>query len=366
MLNGLDQVDWAELDHAFGPAAGLPDQLRGLVSRDEEHRRRSLRALSEHIYHQNTIYEATPGAIPFVLEVLTAPECHEQPQVLSLLTSIATEFDGKWWLPEGLPIARYRAQAASGDDLDEHGHESYARTCLRAYDAVRAGVPVFRELLTREPPVARMAAYALAWFPEDAPESLKALANITGGDDEGVVAATASVAMGLLRGRPTITLDDPRPIARWGAAVALATVDGEEATQDVVDELITTVRALPDNDEVPFLRGNLAGYAGGALRLTGRRHADRTFDALLRRILDVPGGSTFYAVKEALRLAFPAGALPRGTAYPALDDRQRRLVDALACSPGAWLTYSVSFGRLVAEYGLPAGNAAMRDYTSTR
>jgi hypothetical protein len=32
--------------------------------------------------------------IPFVLEVLTAPECDEQPLVLSLLTSIATEFDG--------------------------------------------------------------------------------------------------------------------------------------------------------------------------------------------------------------------------------------------------------------------------------
>ena len=366
MLNGLDQVDWARLTHAFGPAADLPDQLRGLVSRDEEHRRRSFRALSEHIYHQNTIYEVTPCAIPFVLEVLAAPECDEQPRLLSLLTSIATEFDGKWWLPEGLPITRYRAQAADGDDLDEHGHQSYARICLRAYDAVRAGVPGFRELLTWEPPVARMAAYALGWFPEDAPESLKALADITAGDDEGVVAATASVAMGLLGGRPTITLDDPRPIARWGAAVALGTVDGPEATQDVVDELITAVGTLPDNDEVPFLRGNLAGYAGGVLRLTGQRHANRTFDALLRRIIDVPGGSAFYAVKEALRLAFPAGALLQGTAYPALDDRQRRLVNALACSPGTWLIYSVSFARLVAEYGLPHSHEAMRDYTSTR
>ncbi|SFR25028.1 hypothetical protein SAMN04488564_108193 [Lentzea waywayandensis] len=395
MLNGLDQVGWDRLTHAYGPADDVPDQIRDLVSPDEDRRQKALWELSGNIYHQGTIYEATAYAVPFLLEVLTAPECDEQPQLLSLLCSIVTGFD-EMWLPGGLPVADHRARAAGGEavlaaaprpgddgfDEDEADYEyveglsdedrgrMFAHIWVRAYDAVRAGVPVFRALLTWEPPVACMAAYTLAWFPEDAPESLRALANLTEGDDEGVVAATAAVATGLLGGRPAITLDDPRPIARWGAAIALATVDGPDATDDVVDELISAAAgALPDSDRVPFLDGNLAAYAGGALRLTGDRHAARTFDALLERVPSVSGTSAFHVVKEALHLAFPAGALPAGTGYPSLDDRQRRLVDALAGSPGTWLIDGRNFGNfgmLVREYGLPASSDALRDYATTR
>lgn len=395
MLNGLDQVDWARLTHAYGPADDVPGLIRKLVSPDAALRRKALRKLNGTIYHQGTIYEATACAVPFLLEVLTAPECDEQPQLLSLLTSIVTGFD-EMWLPAGLPIAEHREAAVGGEailaaaprpgdddfDEDEGDYEyvsglpdedqarMYAYLWVRAYDAVRAGVPLFRELLTWEPPVQCMAAYALAWFPEEAPESLLALANITEGDPEGVVAATASVSMGLLGGRPVITLDDPRPVARWGAAIALATVDGPDTGQDVVDELIAVAAgSIGDSDRVPFLEGNVAAYAGRALRLTGDGHGGRTFDALLARIPSVSGTSAFHVVKEALRLAFPSGALPSGTGYPSLDDRQRHLVDALAASPATWLIDGRKFGNfsmLVGEYGLPASNDALRAYAGTR
>lgn len=393
MLNGLDQVDWARLTHAYGPADDVPDQIRDLVSPDGERRRKALWALNGNIYHQGTVYEATAHAVPFLLEVLTAPECDEQPQLLELLSGIVTGFD-EMWLPEGLPIADHRAQAEGGeavlaaaprpgdDDFDEDEADSeyveglsdddqrrmFAHVWVRAYDAVRAGVPLFRDLLTREPPVACMAAYTLAWFPEDAEESVRALATVTEGDDEGVVVATASVATGLLGGRPTTTLDDPRPLVRWGAAIALATLDGPDASQDVVDELISAC-ALPGNDRVPFLGGNLAAYAGSVLRLTGDRHAARTFDALLEHIPSSTGSNAFHVVKEALRLAFPSGALPESTGYPLLDDRQRRLVDVLVASPDAWLLNGRSFGNfsaLLSEYRLPGSRDALEDYTSPR
>lgn len=79
--------------------------------------------------------------------------------------------------------------------------------------------------------------------------------------------------------------------------------------------------------------------------------------------------SAFHVVKAALRLAFPSGALPAGTGYPSLDDRQSRLVDALAGSPATWLIDGRNFGNfsmLVGEYGLPATNDALRDYAGTR
>ena len=393
MLNGLDQVNWTRLTHAYGPADDVPELIRKLVSPDAALRRKALRELNGNIYHQGTVYEATAYAVPFLLEVLTAPECDEQPQLLSLLSAVVTGFD-EMWLPAGLPVADHRAAAVGGEavlaaaprpgdddfDEDEADYEyvenlsaedqgrMFAHIWVRAYDAVRAGVPLFRELLSWEPPVQCMAAYTLAWFPEDAQESLRALANVTEGDDEGVVAATASVAMGLLGGRPAITLDDPRPIARWGAAIALATVDGPAAPVDAVDELIAAAAgSLPDNTRMPFLEGNLAAYAASALRLTGDQHSGRTFDALLARIPSVSGSSAFHVVKEALHLAFPEGALQNGTGYAALDDRQRRLVDVLVASPDAWLINGRSFGNfsaLVGEYRLPVSHDALRDYTA--
>lgn len=388
MLDGLDQVDWARLTHAYGSAEDVPDQLRDLVSPEEARRKKALRELYGNIYHQGTVYEATAYAVPFLLEVLTAPECDEQPQILDLLTSIVTSYD-ELWLPGGLRVAENRGTAEGGDAvlaaaphpededdedffdyLDDLPQDDQARLLahfwVTAYDAVRAGVPLFRELLTSDPPTRCMAAYALAWFPEEAPESLRALASVTEGDQEGVVAATASIAMGLLGGRPTSTLDDPRPLVRWGAAIALANVDGPKASQDVVDELIAVAAgSIPDNWRVPYLEGNLAGYAALALRQVGDQHADRTFDAMLARIPAVSGSSAFIIVKEALRLAFPARPIPAGTGYAALDDRQRRLVDALAGSPDTWLIDGrqyLNFSNLVGGYGLPADHAGMRDY----
>ncbi|MGI5506521.1 hypothetical protein [Lentzea sp. CA-135723] len=372
MLTGLDRVDWARLSHAYGPADDVPDQLRDLVSPDERLRRKALSGMYGNLYHQGTIYEATAAAVPFLVQALTAPECAEQPQLLALLSGIVTGYDGMW-LPEGIPVARHRAQAVGGDallaaaphpgdddydedeadlayvgDLDEEDqHRLYLHIWVRVYDAVRAGVPVFRELLTREPPVARMAAYTLAWFPEDAAGSLPALAEVTGGED-GVLAATASVATGLLGGRPTVALDDPRPLARWGAAIALASAD----------DLITAT-ALPADDRIPFLNGDLAAYAARVLRLAGERDADRTFDTILSRIPTVSGYSALHVVGEALHLAFPDGP----------GERRRRLLDALADSPGTWLIEGrnfASFMNLMDRHGLPTSPAALRDYTSTR
>ncbi|WP_394617423.1 hypothetical protein JNUCC0626_48880 [Lentzea sp. JNUCC 0626] len=373
MLTGLDQVDWARLSHAYGPADDVPAQLRDLVSPDEAVRRKALSGMYANLYHQGTIYEATAAAVPFVLQALTDPVCDEQPQLLDLLSGIVTGHDSMW-LPAGIPVARHRAQAVGGDallaaaphpgdedydedeadlayveDLDEEDQNRlYAHIWVRVYDAVRAGVPLFRDLLTWEPPVACMAAYTLAWFPEDAAESLPALAKVTGGDEEGVVAATASVAMGLLGGRPAVTLDDPRPIARWGAAIALASVD----------DLIAAT-ALPKSDRVPFLDGDLATCAARSLRLAGERDADRTFDKILARIPTISGYSALHVVGEALRLAFPDGP----------SERQRRLLDALAGSPGTWLIEGrtfASFTNLMDRHGLPTSPAALRDYTSTR
>jgi hypothetical protein len=273
----------------------VPDQIRDLRSGDPERRTAARWNLSGNIYHQGSRYEATAYAVPFLLEVLAMPDTADRHELLGLLASITLGADEEW-LPAGLPIAEHRARAAGGaelvaagphpgdDDFDEDEGDSeyiesltaeqqqayFGHVTVAAYDAVRAGVPLFRELLNDpDPSVRSQAAYLLAWFPEEAEVSLAALT--VADDPEDVVRATTLVACGLLGAAPgPAALHDPHDLVRWGAAIAAGTVDGAQAAPAVVAELIKWVGSPIDADpRIPFLAGNLSRYAGLVLERAG-------------------------------------------------------------------------------------------------
>lgn len=413
MLDRIDDIDWRRLSHAYGSAADVPDQIRALRSPDRQVREAALDRLYGNIFHQGSRYEASAYAVPFLLELLADPATPDRDALLHLLTSLAIGYDESW-LPDGFPVAGYRAAAEGGRELlaakpspwvgdDETAGKSveyeytqslsqadqgrlWAYVELAGYDAVRAGVPLFRTLLTDPDQGVRvLAAYALAWFPEDAAGSVPALFAAADAATEPDETATALVAAGLLGTAPDATvLTDPRPVVRWAAAVARARVLGESTDEATVEELLRWTaaspggpeapdgagigsNAVPDGDEtdVPFQEGDLAGYAGAALGRLGPRHADRAFDALLDRLPAVSGEEALRVTTEALRLAFPAGRLPAGTPADALTPRQRRLAGTLARSPQAWLLGGVAFANfslLVGGYGLPRDRDAMAAY----
>ncbi|WP_431975509.1 hypothetical protein [Micromonospora haikouensis] len=402
VLDGIDDIDWVRLGHAYGSAGDVPGLLRALRSPDEEERQAAFGSLYANIFHQGSRYEASAYAVPFLLELLVDPATPDRELVLYLVTALAVGYDERW-LPEGVPVAEFRRAADGGRELlaakpppwhgDDESQKEYveyayvesldeadqqrlwAHIELAVYDAVRAGVPLFRDLLTDADPGLRAgAAYALAWFPEDAAGSLPALVAAAGSalevdEDE---AATALVAAGLLGAAPDAgLLTDPRPVIRWAAAVGRARVLGADADQATVDELLGWTAAGPgnrltaDGAEVPFLDGDLNGYAGLSLRLLGPRHTDRAFDALLDRLPAVTGEQALPVTAEALRLAFPDGSLPSGVPCAALAPRQRRLVELLARSPEVWLVGDstfVNFSLLVGDYGLPRSREAMLAY----
>ncbi|MFF3853115.1 hypothetical protein [Micromonospora sp. NPDC002575] len=403
MFDGIDDIDWVRLGHAYGSAGDVPGLLRALRSPDEGERQAAFGSLYANIFHQGTRYEASAYAVPFLLELLADPATPDRELVLYLATALAVGYDERW-LPEGVPVAEFRRVADGGRELlaakpppwhgDDETQKEYveyayvesldeadqqrlwAHIELTVYDAVRAGVPLFRDLLTDADPGLRAgAAYALAWFPEDAAGSLPALvaaaeAALEVDEDE---AATALVAAGLLGAAPDAgLLADPRPVIRWAAAIGRARVLGVDADQATVDELLAwTAAAGPghrpaaDGAEVPFLDGDLNGYAGLSLRLLDTRHTDRAFDALLDRLPAVTGEKALPVAAEALRLAFPDGSLPKGAPCAALAPRQRRLVEVLARSPEVWLfgdSTFVNFSLLVGDYGLPRSREAMLAY----
>ncbi|MFI7605884.1 hypothetical protein ACIBTV_12245 [Micromonospora sp. NPDC049366] len=413
MLDGLDDIDWARLGHAYGAADDLPGHLRALRSPDPDTRDEALVELYTRIVHQGGRFEASAHAVPFLLELLADPGTPDPSAVLWLLTGVAIGSD-EAVLPDGVPVAAHRRAAEggrallaakpppwSGEDETKKEYVEYAYVQsldaadqarlwayveLAAYDAVRAGVPLFRALLAHPDAGVRTgAAYALAWFPEETEGSVPALADALdaasspapGAAVTPAEVATLLVASGLLGAAPDQRwLTDPRPIIRCAAAIGRARVLGPQADPATVDELMRwaampgdTDPATPDEpvegEWVPFLGGDLAGYAGLALRQLGPRHAARGLDALLVRLPTVSGDQSLTVLGAALRLAFPAGPVPSGTPVSALTPGQRRLAEVLGRSTAPWLIDGQEFGNvamLLREHGLPDDREAMRAY----
>jgi len=77
---GLNDVPWANIKHAYGPAVDVPDLISALVSSDVEVRGTAWYELHGNLWHQGTIYEATAYAVPFFLQLLKSevvPNKHE-------------------------------------------------------------------------------------------------------------------------------------------------------------------------------------------------------------------------------------------------------------------------------------------------
>src|SRR5690348_12800500 len=89
MLEGLDNIDWQRLSHAYGPATDVPDLLRALQSPDQETREEAHTQLYISICHQGTIYNATAYAVPFLIELLNYPSVEDLESILDLLAGIA-------------------------------------------------------------------------------------------------------------------------------------------------------------------------------------------------------------------------------------------------------------------------------------
>jgi HEAT repeat protein len=398
MLEGLDGIDWSQLEHAYGRADDVPSQIRALLSPDPQERSRALRHLYSNIFHQGSRYEASAYAVPFLLELAADPRTPDRSAVLSLLASLAFGYD-EAWLPFGFPVAGFRRHAEGGEEIlratpplgegegevqyrflhwetldDEAQARVYAYIELTVYDAVRAGVPVFALIVAdAAAPVVdrRGAAYALAWFPEEASVSVPALLQAAA-DPDPSLSATALVALGLVgQGGDGVAvveaaLADPREVVQWGAAIALARLRGPAAGPRVAEVLLAWAGSGDErHDDIPYLEGDLSGYASVALRQLGTDNDEAAFDALLTRARLVSGTEALVVVGEALRRAFPDGAASAEQTFASMDERQRRLLTVLAESPRAWLLGEMPFGNfsiMLHGYGLPADPESMRRF----
>ena len=88
VLQHLDDVPWADLEHAYGSAADVPDLLRNLLDPDPKVRSEVLSTLYSNVFHQGTRYPATPYVIPFLIEICANPAVPDRGDLLRFWGSL--------------------------------------------------------------------------------------------------------------------------------------------------------------------------------------------------------------------------------------------------------------------------------------
>src|SRR5437016_5632955 len=88
MLAGLDDVDWASMEHGYGPATDVPDMLRGMLSADAEVWYRSLNDFWDKVHNEGHMSDCTVACVPFLVEIALRPGTDSRWAVLDLIASI--------------------------------------------------------------------------------------------------------------------------------------------------------------------------------------------------------------------------------------------------------------------------------------
>ncbi|MFJ5837540.1 hypothetical protein ACIQGO_12355 [Streptomyces shenzhenensis] len=257
LLAGLDEVNWANLNHAYGTADDVPGQLRALCGEDEQAQQNAFTSLFNHLAHQGIRCQASPYAVPFLARIALGGPGAAREHALQLLTGLAVNWDEENEIIDGVDIAAWRAEAAenSSDKLlslceeelateqDEQRRRNLQDTrdwlsvgnpidprdaSMRSYDTVLAELPTLLTLLGDENPQVRTrTAYLLAWFPDLADTSLPLLLDLAAHEHDAVAKATSLVAVGILgtttlAGTLAADLDAEDSLVRWAAAIAIA------------------------------------------------------------------------------------------------------------------------------------------------
>lgn len=381
MLDGLDEIEWETLTHAYGSAEDVPALLRALRSDDEEERDSALHALYGNIFHQGTRYQATPHAVPFVRELVEARDTPARGRLVYYLINLALGYE-EAYLPAGVDAPRLRnyykdaIQRMSEEErayCDEYGFGP--RVELDCYDAVEQCCPTFRALAVgADRDLAIAAIFALAWFPDERAASLRVIQRaLDDRRDDDAFVANALLAMGLLADEQDeevtaalrAALDDDEPLIACCAALAL-TRQGLDARQlDLLVFALSDEQLIERGRELPFNNGDLTGYISRALSASGAQARERIVPALCEAMVGLNAMRSIDVTAALLNLVIPED-------LDAVEDIDPHELDPLIvmalraiAEHGGWYvgdSHFANYSNMMRNWGLPARREVLQEY----
>ena len=167
-LDEIDTIPWAELQHAYGGAADIPDHLRAYAS-SPPISERAAGALYGNVFHQGTRYTASPFTIPFFVGLLKRPELRLD--IVERMQAMAFGYE------EGLfPNGYDTAAAEEHQRAIDNSPNQYGVDAAHTHHAVSRAWSHFVPLLDdTNSQVRSETAHLLAYLPEHAAGSVQEL-----------------------------------------------------------------------------------------------------------------------------------------------------------------------------------------------
>lgn len=118
VLEGLDDVAWHSIDHAYGPALDTPGNVRALLSDDPEVVAQAVADLDRTIYEEGGfVCPAATAVLPFMVEALPHLDAVNRAALLDLIERLADDGKNAEQVDPGWPAAWAAARTKLGDLL---------------------------------------------------------------------------------------------------------------------------------------------------------------------------------------------------------------------------------------------------------
>lgn len=296
MLEQIENIDWANLKHAYGSAADVPNDIRNLTSADDKVRDKALYNLYGNIFHQGTRYEATPHAIPFLYELIENETVLDKHKIISLLVNLALGYEEEY-LPEGINPEKFRNELMESEanmtdeqrvNCEKYGYSTIA--LINCYDFVKEGIPILLKCLkSDDEKIRKVALYATSWFPEEAENSIPKIIEVLSQIEEEIEIANAVLAIGLLNKQSQKNIDlsplnyylkSDSELVKICSAIALAKNPIDEKILEILIEGIKSGEKLNYVEGMLFNEGRISGYASTTLSKYGKAEKEKIIPVL--------------------------------------------------------------------------------------
>lgn len=346
MLDGLDDIPWGELEHAYGVASDVPELIRSLTDPDPKVRSKTMWTLYGNVFHQGTRFPATPYVVPFLIELCGRPEISNRLELLSFWGSLIT----------GYFSVRERPTWSDGEVVYGFGEpqkldrtDPYSVALFDIYKNSLEGKELLYSLINEEELAVRAgAAWVLACLPTIADRSKDVLRTRLGLEKSGSVRAAITFAIGELGDVQTLEdllIHDDFDTVQCMAACELARIAPDPS---LVGPLLRFIEnRIEGYENVPGAGGDSAGDAAFAITYLPKETRIKAVPEICARLETARSFAVMPFADALLSAAFE----PTNSQIEKLTELQRQVLISMIECQELWTVGNLHFE--FKTYGIP-------------